>query len=30
MTEYKQKFYLGSCETTFKDCFENHIAGRST
>ena len=21
---YKQKCYLGSCETTFKDCFGNH------
>ena len=21
---YKQKCYLGSCETTFKDRFENH------
>ena len=21
---YKQKCYLGSCETTFKDLFENH------
>ena len=21
---YKQKYYVGSCETTFKDCFWNH------
>ena len=24
MAEYKQKCYLGSCETTSKDRFENH------
>ena len=24
MAEYKQKCYLGSCETTSKDGFENH------
>ena len=21
IAEYKQKYYIGSCETTFKDCF---------
>ena len=24
ITGYKQKFYLGSCETTFKDRFRNY------
>ena len=24
ITGYKQKYYLGSCETTFKDRFGNH------
>ena len=24
ITAYKHKCYLGSCETTFKDCFGNH------